>query len=118
MSFHSGGLRRQVVVDLVIGQPPEREPQEDGTGFESTSNFIDPDVVEDHPLGQLALLFARLGGIPEVGNVEVAPHFNWVPAPATTSSITEDAESARKNGSSRWSTSIDVTTRIENEWSK
>ena len=51
VEFHGCGLRDEIVGHLVVGEPPDRVPEEDGAGFEASADFIDPDVVESHPAG-------------------------------------------------------------------
>lgn len=46
---HGGGLRGQVVVDLVVGDPVEWVPEEHAAGVPATADFVNPGVVESHP---------------------------------------------------------------------
>ena len=49
MEFHGCGLGDQVICHLVICEPVHRIPEENSTGFETSANFIHPDVVKGHP---------------------------------------------------------------------
>lgn len=49
MQRHGGGLRGQVVVDLVVGDPVEWVPEEHTAGMPATADFVNPGVVEGHP---------------------------------------------------------------------
>ena len=72
VEFHDGGLGDKIVVDLVVAEPPEREPNEDGAGVETTTDFIDPGVVECHPAWAVRPGdVGGFGGFPHCAVVEV-----------------------------------------------
>ena len=66
VQFHGRGLRDQVVGHLVVGEPPQRVPEEDGAGFEAAAHFVDPDVVEGHPVRLVGSEVAWFDVFPEV----------------------------------------------------
>ena len=49
MQLHRGSLRNQIVGHLIVGQPPNWVPQKDGARFQTSSDFVDPDIVKGHP---------------------------------------------------------------------
>ena len=48
---HCVCLRGQVVVYLVVADPVKWVPEEDGASHETSANFINPGIIEGHPLG-------------------------------------------------------------------
>ena len=50
MMLHSIGLRCQIVVDLIVADPVEGVPEEDGARHEASAHFIHPGIVKGHPL--------------------------------------------------------------------
>ena len=49
VEFHGCGLRNQVICHLIVREPVHWVPQEDSAGFETATNFVDPNVVKSHP---------------------------------------------------------------------
>lgn len=49
VEFHGCGLRNQVSGHLIVGEPPHWVPEEDSAGFETSTNFINPDIIKSHP---------------------------------------------------------------------
>jgi hypothetical protein len=47
---HGAGLIGEIVGQLAVSKPVERIPAEDGTGGETTADFINPGVIECHPM--------------------------------------------------------------------
>ena len=66
VEFHGCGLRDQVIGHLIVGEPPHRVPEKDSAGFETSTNFIDPDIIKSHPSRFVRPQFARLDIFPEV----------------------------------------------------
>jgi hypothetical protein len=92
MKLHGCGLGGEIVKHLIVTEPwnPElaypmdndtinwesqltvqRRPEENGTGFQSTSDFLHPGVVKSHP-ARLIRNFTRLGLVPHIGSAEIA----------------------------------------------
>ena len=66
MEFHGCGLGDEIIGHLVVGEPPDRVPEEDSAGFEAPTDFVDPDVIKSHPRGLPVAQSARLHGFPEI----------------------------------------------------
>jgi hypothetical protein len=49
MERHGGGLRNEIVVDLVVCQPPEWVEDENSARLHTTVDLIHPGVIESHP---------------------------------------------------------------------
>lgn len=100
--------RKQLTVD--------REPQEDGAGFEATGDLVDPLVIKGHPARTaLALEVARLGLFPEVGSAEVLPSPDGVEREATLEGETPDAEGLTEDRALRWGLGVRVAADVQNE---
>lgn len=71
MESHDRGLGRQIVVDLVVGYPIERIPEENAARLPATADLIDPGVIESHPSRLGVAKLGRLKFVPESAVVTV-----------------------------------------------
>ena len=114
---HNGGLRYQVVVELVIGKPVQREPKEHAARCESSSNFIDPLVVKSHPCRPGAIGEpAGLDILPEGTIVEIFVGLHGIDRPSTLVCEQEKLRRLAKNASLGWSASVNVAAEEHDEW--
>lgn len=68
---------------MVVGEPVQWQPEEDLASIQSTSDLVDPVVVEvGHPSRSIASKRTRLDAVPEVWALEVAVSLHWVWRPA------------------------------------
>lgn len=75
---------------MIVGQPVEWEVSENGASCESTTNFINPSIVESVP--GWALVHRDMGRLdvgPERAIMHVLPRADWVDRPSTLSSSDE-----------------------------
>ena len=97
VELHRSSLRDQVVVELVVCEPVEREPEEHGAGGPTTSNLVDPCIVKGlHPRGLGALDLAGLQVLPECTIVHVAVGSNGIQVPAALCAGPEQLNSGAK----------------------
>lgn len=76
---HYCGLRSEIVVQLVVGEPVEGNPAKDGAGREASSDFVNPLVVECHPSWATGgLNVGWLDVFPECTVVEPFVRLDWV----------------------------------------
>lgn len=117
MRGHGSGLGRQVVVQLVVGEPVDGEPAEDGAGLETTLDFVNPLVIEGNPGRALALdKLAGLGTFPEIRSSHVLVELNGVEGPATLHGLPPDAEGLPEDGTGGRRQDVAVATPVEHEW--
>lgn len=93
-------MRDQVAVHLVVGQPVQGDPGEARAGTETTSNLVNPGVVESHPGGLVAAKVAGLDVLPEVVGLEVLAGLSGVKRPLALLSKPPQLESADEDGAS------------------
>ena len=112
IELHDGGLRDQVVVQLVVGEPVEGEPKEDRTSVEAAANFVDPGIVEGHPLwASCRIEFGGLNVLPECAVVQVLVGRDGVEVPAAFIAKKEEVACFAENGSGGWCTDVPVATQ-------
>ena len=66
VEFHGCSLGYQVIGHLVVREPVYGIPEEDGAGFETSTDFIDPDIIKGHPDRLVWPKFAWFHRLPEV----------------------------------------------------
>lgn len=66
MEFHGCGLRNHVIGHLIVGEPVYRVPEKDGAGFETSTDFLDPDIIKSHPSRFVRTQPAWLHSFPKV----------------------------------------------------
>ena len=89
----------QVIVQLVVREPIERVPEEDGAGMETAAHFSDPGIVESHPAR--ALVDGDVAGfdiLPESAIVQVLVGGDGVDGPAAALGVNEDFEGFAEDG--------------------
>jgi hypothetical protein len=102
VELHNSRLRGQVVGDLIVGEPVQRHPEEDFASIKTTSDLLDPGVIDvAHPFGRTGTESARLDGIPETALVVVTVRANRVDGPLALACHTQQLESTAEDGSSR-----------------
>jgi len=70
--LHGGGLGGQVVGHLTVGKPVQRVPEENLTGDQTSTDFINPGIIESHPCWLVGTKVRWLGDIPESGSLDVS----------------------------------------------
>ncbi len=99
VELHSCGLSSQIVNDLVVGQPEERVPSEDGAGGKSTTHLVDPGIVKGVPSWTLVARDSRwLDRGPECAVVHVPPGPERVDGPAALGGAEEESEGLADDG--------------------
>jgi hypothetical protein len=82
LMLHCVRLRGQVVVYLVVADPVKWVPEEDGASHETSANFINPGIIEGHPLGTGSSRYvAWLDIFPELSVVHVLVSTDGVDGP-------------------------------------
>lgn len=113
---HGSSLRSQVVVQLVVGEPPEGVPQEHGAGLEATLDFIDPLIVESDPCWTLSLDEPTgLRALPEVVSGHVLDQLDRVPGPSALHRLSPDTHCLAQDGAGGWRDNVSVATEVKNE---
>jgi len=113
--FHGGGLRRQVVVHLVVGDPIERNPGEARAGTQTTSNLVNPCIIKDHPLGLTRAELAGFDILPEILRLEVLTGLDWVDRPLAFQGKQKKLKGAGNDRSGGRSAVVLVTADIEDD---
>ena len=68
---------KSMISYLTVRKPEDGQPQEDLTGLNTTSHFIDPGIVEGHPLRFVGNI-ARPSAVPQVWRRKILPCANRV----------------------------------------
>lgn len=115
MQSHGGGLGREIVVDLVVGQPVQGVPEENFAGGPSAGDFIHPGIVELHPSGfGSGRHVGRLSAAPEgaVGHMFVGG--DGVEMETTLCTEEEELDGWAENAALWWSVFVPVSAEEEN----
>lgn len=112
---HGVGLRRQVAVHLVVGEPVERDPGEAGAGAEATSHLVDPGVVEGHPAGLVVAELAGLDVLPEAVRLEILARLHRINGPLALLGVSPQLPSLDQDGTSRRAQVVLVAAEPEDE---
>lgn len=114
MEGHDGGLRGEVVVDLVVSDPVERVPEEDAAGGPATTDLVNPGVVKVHPS---RTGFVREGGgldgVPEGAVVHVPVGLDWIDGPAALGTEHEELDSGTEDASLGGAPLVHVAAEVE-----
>ena len=109
-------MRGEVVVQLVVREPVQREPKKDRTGCKATAHFVDPGVVEGHPAWTVGGLDVRgLDVLPETAIVQVLVGCDGVEVPAAFVAEKEESGCFSEDGAARWRANISVATPEDDE---
>lgn len=112
---HGRGLRRQVVVQLVVREPVQGVPKEHLASLPTTANFIDPGIIKDHPLGPILRRNARgLQVVPKGAVMQALVKRHWVPVESGSSSAHEKPNGQAENATLRGGVLIPVAAGIQN----
>jgi len=106
---HCSGLRREVVVHLVVAQPVKRNPGEARARAQATSNLVNPSVVKLHPGRLVRTEVARLDVLPETLALKVLAGSRRVERPLALSSELQDLKGADEDGTSGGSADVLVS---------
>lgn len=86
--LHNVGLRCQIVVELIVGNPVKRVPQEDGTGLETAADLIYIHVIKLHPVRALGDWDSRWPSlVPEICTAHVSDRLHRIQIPATSCGV-------------------------------
>ena len=113
---HGGCLRGQVVVELVVGQPVEWEPEEYRARREAAAHFVDPGVVEGHPAGPLG--GGDSGGAdggPEGAVVQALVGCEGVERPAAFLGVDPEAHGFPQHGALRGGALVHVAAAVHDQ---
>lgn len=112
---HSGGLRREIVVHLVVAQPVKRNPGEARARAQATSNLVNPSVVKLHPGRLVGTEVAGLDVLPETFTLEVLARSRRVERPLALGGELQDLEGADEDGTGGGSTDVLVPADPKND---
>lgn len=98
VKFHNGGLGGQIVVDLVVAEPVHWEENKYLAGLDSSTELINPDIVESHPSRRSASLARRLCVLPQISGVELLAGSNGVQVPSALGCVTNELEGLAEDG--------------------
>jgi hypothetical protein len=135
VSHHSSGLRCQVVDYLIICKPYfqasatgsdfnasrtiEWIPGEHCACLETTTNLLNPFIIERHPHGPLAVRdITRLGRLPEVFSLKIFVESNGVWRPSTLRGVAPKLNRFGKYGALGRIAAIPVTTKEKDDGTK
>lgn len=110
------GLRDQVVVQLVVGDPIERVEEEDLASLEGTTGLVDELVVPVAPGRSLALVLVDNVGRTSAVPVNGAGELGKVERPATLGGDAEDADGVGHNGTLGRASGISALAQGEDDW--
>lgn len=132
MGVHSGSLRGQIVVQLIVAEPcahkasdhshgirnpptVDREPRKDTASLETTPDLIDPVVVKCHPLGLLTDHLRGFSALPDIICSKLSDTFNRVPTPTASKSVSPKTERGAQDGASGRGNAVSSVTQPEDE---
>jgi hypothetical protein len=99
---------------LTVSKPEDGDPEEDGAGSETTSNLINPGVIEVVPLWCSGAEDGRLDSGPHATVVPVLVGLDWVDAHTTSKSLEEQLESRAHDVTARWAENVELLAENEN----
>jgi len=96
---HGVGLRGEVIVDLIIGYPIEWIPEEDRASLETSSNFVNPLIIESHPFGAAGGIdVGWLDSLPEITTSHVLDGSDRIDGPPSLGRIQQELNGRSENG--------------------
>lgn len=102
---------------LVVANPKEGDPEENGAGIEASGNLVDPRIVKRHPLGSLSLRdVARLDPFPKGPITHVPPSLEGVPGPPTTLSTGQETEGVKQSRLSGRNALVLLAASCHDDW--
>ena len=118
VELHGRGHGGQIADHLVVRQPVKGQPGEDLASVESTSDLVDPCIVD--PSEEVGCVFsqtARLDSLPEVVSLEVFDRLERVCRPAALACEAEGLESFRQDRLGWWLELVELLAADEDDWS-
>jgi hypothetical protein len=106
--LHGGAHLSQVGVHLTVCKPEDGYPEEDGAGSETTSNFVNPGVIEVVPLGRGRTQNGRLDSGPHVTVVPVLVCLDRVEAETASKSLEQELESRAHDVTARGTEDVEL----------
>lgn len=103
IQLHRGGHGSQIADHLIVSQPVKGQPGEDFAGVETTSDLVDPCIVDaSEEFGGVVSQTAGLDSLPKVVALEVLDRLERVCGPATLAGEAEGFEGFREDRLGWW----------------